>query len=159
MLYAIGGFTSSYPDMPFSYPYGPTNTPYTTNEQYTPFGYGTVPPKTTVVSPLISNYTLGNVSLAFTVNKPTVWMGYSLDGQDNVTIAGNITLTSLAVGLHNVTVYAKDEFENIAASDTVTFSIAETPEPFPTTLVAATILATVALVGVGLLVYFKKRKQ
>ena len=32
------------------------------------------------------------------------------------------------------------------------------PEPFPTALVIASI-ASVAVVGVGLLVYFKKRKQ
>jgi N-acetylneuraminic acid mutarotase len=33
------------------------------------------------------------------------------------------------------------------------------PEPFPTTLVVATSVAAVATVGVGLLVYFKKRKH
>jgi hypothetical protein len=33
------------------------------------------------------------------------------------------------------------------------------PEPFPTTFIAAVFIATVALVSVGLLVYFKKRKH
>jgi len=48
MLYAIGGLTSSYPDLPFKYPfsstYDPTITPHATNEQYTPIGYGTPDP-------------------------------------------------------------------------------------------------------------------
>ena len=38
--------------------------------------------------------------------------------------------------MHNVTVYARDEFENVGASETVHFTV-ELPESFPTTLVAA----------------------
>jgi hypothetical protein len=92
------------------------------------------------------------------VNKLSVWMGYSFDGQDNVTIAGNVTLSGLSNGLHNVTVYAKDTFGNEGASETITFNV-EVPEPFPTALVVAASVATVAVMGVGLLVYFKKRKH
>jgi energy-converting hydrogenase Eha subunit A len=125
------------------------------NEQYTPFGYGTVPPAVHVVSPENTNYTSSNVSLAFTVNKPAVWMGFSLDGQDNVTITGNTTLSELSSGLHNVTVYAKDEFENTGASETITFGIVES---FPTVLVAVTAVA-VAVGSVGVLIYFRKRKH
>jgi hypothetical protein len=125
------------------------------NQQYTPYGYGTIPPVVSVVSPENKNYTSGNVSLAFAVNKPALWMGYSLDGQDNVTITGNTTLSGLTSGLHNVTVYAKDSFENTGASETVTFSIAE---PFPMMLVAVTAVA-VAVGSVGVLVYFRKRRH
>jgi hypothetical protein len=125
------------------------------NEQYTPFGYGTIPPAVSVVSPENTNYTSSNVSLAFTVNKPASWMGFSLDGQDNVTITGNTTLSELSSGLHNVTVYAKDSFENTGASETITFGIVES---FPTMLVAVTAVA-VAVVSVGVLVYFKKRRH
>ena len=46
----------------------------------------------------------GSCFLIFTVSKSVVWMGYSLDGQDNVTVTGNITLSELSRGLHNVTV-------------------------------------------------------
>jgi hypothetical protein len=82
-----------------------------------------------------------------------------LDGQENVTVAGNTTLANLPYGEHNVTVYATDNVGNIA-SETITFTIAEPePEPFPTTLVATGAVATIAVVGVGLLVYFKKRKR
>ena len=83
-------------------------------------------------------------------------MGYSLDGQETATVTGNTTLTGLSWGLHNVTVYAKDLFENTGNSDTIWFSIAE---PFPTTLVAVASGASIAIIGIGLLIYFKKRKR
>ena len=153
LLYVIGGLTET-----FDMFWNSDITLYATNEQYTPFGYGTIPPEIAVVSPENENYTSGNVSLAFTVNKPAVWLGYSLDGQDNVTITGNVTLSGLSSGLHNVTVYAEDEFGNRGASETVFFTIAE-PEPFPTTLVVAASVAAAAVVGMGLFVYFKKRKR
>jgi hypothetical protein len=127
------------------------------NEQYTPIGYGTIPPEIAVVSPENQMYNETSVSLVFTVNKPAVWLGYSLDGQENVTITGNTTIAGLTSGLHNITVYAKDAFENIGTSETITFSIAEETEPFPTIPVAAASVVIVAVVGVGLLVYFKKR--
>jgi hypothetical protein len=71
-------------------------------------------------------------------------------------VTGNITLTGLSAGLHNVTVYAKDEFGNTGASETVSFNVAE--EPFPVVPVAAASVATIA-VGLGLLVYFTKKRK
>jgi hypothetical protein len=84
-----------------------------------------------------------------------------LDGLDNVTIAGNMSLTGLSSGLHNITVYALDAYGVSDASKTFHFNIAEEPkkEPFPITVVAAASVAAIAVVGVGLLVYFKKRKK
>ena len=125
--------------------------------QYTPFGFGTVPPAVSIVSlESMATYVSSDVSLNFCLNKPATWVGYSLDGKDNITIAGNTTVTGLASGLHNITVYAKDEFENTGASETISFSV---EEPFPTALVAVASAASVVIVGVGLLVYFKKRKR
>jgi hypothetical protein len=95
--------------------------------------------------------------LVFAVNKPVSWLGYSLDGEETVTITGNTTLSGLSSGLHNITVYARDEFENTGASETISFRVAE--EPFPAVPVAAASAAIVGVVGVGLLVYFKKRKH
>jgi hypothetical protein len=54
-----------------------------------------------------------------------------------------------------LTVYAKDEAGNVGASETILFTV---NVPFPTTLVIASV-STVAVVGIGLLVYFKKRKR
>jgi len=154
-IYAIGGNTASFSPAVFpGYP-DVTIRQYATNEEYTPFEYGTVPPKISVISPENQNYNVSSVSLAFTLDRPVVWMGYSLDGQETVTITGNTTLSALSNGLHNVTVYAKDSFENMGISETIYFSV---EVPFPTTLVIASIVS-VAVIGVGLLVYFKKRKR
>jgi hypothetical protein len=153
-LYAIGGLTHTYS---LGLSLGITVNFHATNERYTPFGYGTVPPAVAVVSPENGTYASGNVSLAFTLNKLVLWMGYSLDSQANVTVTGNTTLAGLTSGLYNVTVYAKDEFENTGASETIHFTIAEEPEPSPATLVAVTSAVTVTAVGISLMVYLRKR--
>jgi N-acetylneuraminic acid mutarotase len=157
LLYLIGGSTLTYdPDIPPTSPLAAISTKYAINEMYTPFGYGAVPPKIAIAYPENATYTSGNVSLDFTVNKQSVWLGYSIDGQENITVGGNVTLTGLSAGLHNITVYAKDEFGNIGTSETVTFNVAN---PFPIAPVAAASGASVAIIGIGLLVYFKKRKH
>jgi N-acetylneuraminic acid mutarotase len=126
------------------------------NEQYTPIGYGTVPPAVAVVSPESKKYDASSVSLVFTVNKPAVWMGYSLDGQETITVTGNATIGGLTSGLHNVTVYAKDELENVGASETITFNV---EAPFPTTLVVAATAIAITGGSVFAIYYFKKPKR
>jgi hypothetical protein len=147
VLYAIGGYYK-----PSRYGVQPAKV----NEQYIPFGYGGVPPKIKVLSPINQLYNESSVSLNFTVNKPTNWTGYSLDGQETVTTTGNTTITGLSNGLHNITVYARDEFENTGVSETASFSV---DVPFPTTIAVAASAVLVAVICVGLLVYFKKRKR
>jgi hypothetical protein len=93
--------------------------------------------------------------LNFTTDQPISRIGYCLDGNANVTIAGNTILTGLADGEHNITVYATDLAGNTGASENLHFNV-EVPKPFPTTLLAASAL-TVAIISAGLLVYFKKR--
>jgi nitrous oxidase accessory protein len=117
-----------------------------------------------VMSPENATYPLSaNVSLNFTVNKQTSWIRYSLDGQDNVTATGNITLSGLPVGLHNITIYAEDLFGNNATSEPIYFTIAEpepTPEPFPAVLIAVAASATVvAVVSAGLLLYLRRKNR
>jgi len=145
ILYVIGGYLRVSPNV----------IPTAANEQYIPIGYST-PPEINIASPENQTYNESSVSLVFTVNKPVNWTGYSLDGQDNVTITGNTTIAGLSNGLHNVTVYAEDSRGNMGASETVSFSV---KLPFPTTLVATAFAASAAVIGIGLLVYFKKRKR
>jgi hypothetical protein len=120
------------------------------------FTIDTIPPKVSILSLENKTYNGSNVPLDFVSNEPISQSTYSLDGWANVTFAGNTTLTELANGDHNVTVYAKDEAGNVGASETVWFSVAE---PFPVVLVTAASVATVAVVGAGLMVYFKKHKH
>jgi hypothetical protein len=114
---------------------------------------------------------------------------YSVDGQEripieNVTIAsdqfvpinpgiyvknvtGNCVLGNLSQGWHNVTVYeishVNDDPQNeeIVYSASAQFMIAIPPEleSFPIVPVAVASAAIFAVVGAGLLVYFKKRKR
>jgi outer membrane protein assembly factor BamB len=116
--------------------------------------YSTTPPKISVLSPLSQQYNESSVSLVFTVDKPVNWTGYSLDGAENVSIAGNTTLTGLSSGVHNVTVYAEDLFGNVGASETVFFAA----EPFPILPVAAASVAAV-VAGIVLLLVFRKRRR
>jgi parallel beta-helix repeat protein len=115
----------------------------------------TTPPKIALLSPVNQVFNESTIPLIFTVDKQVNWIGYSLDCQDNITVAGNATLSELTNGVHNITVYAEDTFGNEGASETIIFNI-DVPEPFPTTLVLASVI-TVAVVSIGLLLYFKKR--
>jgi parallel beta-helix repeat protein len=122
------------------------------------------PPKVSLLSPVNRTYNETSVPLVFSVDKQVNWAGYSLDGQQNVTVTGNCTIANVTNGFHSVTVYANDTFGVAGASENVTFTVAVAPlersEPFPTATIAAVIGATTAIaVSAGLLVYFKKRKR
>jgi N-acetylneuraminic acid mutarotase len=107
VLYAIGGFNG-------------TNWLGTT-EQYVPVGYGTVPPQIQITSP--QNKTYQQVTLDFKVNRGTAWMGYSLDGSANVTVAASTKLLGLTQGRHSIVIYANDSSGNMGVSNTVYFSV------------------------------------
>jgi hypothetical protein len=121
------------------------------------FNVDATPPTILIFSVENKTYDTTDFPLNFTVNEPVSQVTYSLDGQKNVTVTGNTTLANLPYGAHNVTVYATDKAGNIGTSETITFTIAE-PEPFPTTMFIAPI-ESAAVMGVGLLVYFKKRRK
>jgi len=153
VLYAIGGSTGGK---------GPSTSK---NEQYTPFGFGTVPPPDTttptifIVSPENKTYTVTDVPLTFTVSEPTSWIGYSLDEQANVTIAENTTLTGLLDGFHSLIVYATDTAGNTGTSEKIYFTIkTQQSQPFPSTWIVAAIVA-IAAVGAVLRVYLAKIKK
>jgi len=171
-LYVIGGFTLEF--LPNKFTLNPSYIFSAVNEQYTPTldipkpvdntkpptentkpSVDNTAPHIAVLSPENKTHESPDITLNFTVNESVSWIGYSLDGQETVTITGNTTIAGLKSGFHNITVYAKDEFENMGASETITFSIAKETEPFPTW-----IAAVIAVVGAAILVYFvKSRKQ
>jgi parallel beta-helix repeat protein len=112
------------------------------------------PPSISILSPQNKTYDTTDIPLTFALNEPASWMAYSLDGQMNVTIAGNVTLAVLPEGSHNVVVYANDTAGNAGASEIIHFNI----EPFPITLIVA-VIAIIVIVGAALLIYFTKAKK
>ena len=85
-------------------------------------GTDIVPPAINIISPENKTYATANLPLDFTVNEPTSWIGYSLDGQENQTIAGNTTLSGLSEESHSLTIYANDTVGNMGTS-TVQFLV------------------------------------
>jgi len=129
-----------------------------------------------IFSPEEKTYTTSSVSLNFTIVESTSWIGYSLDGQSNVTITGNDTLTSLDDGSHNIIMYANDTSSDPGPytfySDTVYFTVS-TSQPvggiqFPVNkpllilhLVAsyASYIALIATIAIVSVIIFVKRKK
>ena len=107
ILYAIGGFDGE--------------NWLNSNEQCKPLEYGKVPPKIQITSP--ENKTYNEVELAFTINRGTSWVAYSLDNQANVTLTGKVKLSGLSEGQHNIKIYANDTLGNMGLSNTVYFSV------------------------------------
>jgi len=87
-------------------------------------------PEIDLISPHHATYDIdATIVLKFDIDKATSWIGYSLDGATNTTITGDITLSPLGLGLHNIIVYANDTDGNMGASDRVYFTIAEEAPP------------------------------
>ena len=117
-----------------------------------------LPPNITLSVENAPFYSSG-VLLDLVVNKPISRIMYSLDSQDNVTLAGNTThaaLTDLPAGKHMITVYAWDVNGNLGVSENVTFS---SPEPFPFLIfVAVTAVLVMVIAAVGIAVFRRHRK-
>jgi hypothetical protein len=120
------------------------------------FRVDTIPQNITIIEPENTTYTPSEVPLSCLIDEPASWVGYSLDGQENVTVTGNMTLPKVSLGQHNLTIFASDAFGNYASPKTISFNVVA---PFPTTLVITASGASLAVIGIGLLVYFKKRKH
>ena len=129
------------------------------------FTVDSIPPNLTVQSPQATTYNSSDIPLNFTVDKPHSWVSYSLDNQINATIDGNNTLTGLSEGHHSLTLFANDSMGYAGTTQTINFTVAtstEAPnEPFPTQLVAVSVVASVVIVVAcaGVIVYLRKRKQ
>ena len=118
------------------------------------FNIDSIPPSISILSPETKSYSTYNVPLNFTINKTVSQISYSLDGHQNITTTGNMTLTGLSNGAHNITVYATDDAGNVGSSQTINFSIAA----FPILTVAAVSGAIAILVAAaGLLVYRRSK--
>ncbi len=116
------------------------------------FSIDTIPPVIKILIPQNKTYSSTDTELTFTINEEAKELSYSLDGQGNITIIGNVTLPALTDGSHRLTIYATDEVGN-ADSTTVYFSIASFPF---VTVVAA--IAIVIIVSASGYLFYKHRK-
>jgi hypothetical protein len=113
------------------------------------FRVDTVPQNITILKPENATYAPSEVSLLCFIDEPALWVGYSLDGQENITVTGNVTLPDVSLGQHNLTVFACDAFGNYANSKTINFNVIS---PFPTALVATASIVAIVMFAVFLLV-------
>jgi hypothetical protein len=133
----------------------------------------------TGVAPSVSisalpEYTASDVTLNVTTDMPVSKITYTIDEQANITVPNNapaqhfglyqysVVLTDLADGSHTLTAYAIDAMGNTGVAEkNFTVKTSETQSlqgPFPTTLIVGAVVAA-TVVGLSLLLYFKKRKQ
>jgi len=90
----------------------------------------------TILSPENATYNspdmVSNLALSFYIDVPKFrmvnWIGYSLDGQQNVTISGNTTIP-VGYGHHTISVSANGSFGgSYISSETVHFTVASAPD-------------------------------
>jgi hypothetical protein len=124
----------------------------------------TLPPfplDVSIVSPENKTYTTNEIPLNFTTSKHASSTYYSLDGEANVTLSGNTTLTNLTNGTHSLTIYAEDTNQNNLVSETVYFTVAKEDDLLQTFLDSPFLLGSTAIIiGVVIVaVYFWNRKK
>jgi hypothetical protein len=112
-----------------------------------------VAPIVGVLSPEGKTYDTNNLPLTVKVNSQGTTLSYFLDGKPEVIVTGNVTLTDLASGAHNITVYARNSAGQVGTSQTVTFTVADR---FLSTLLFAGVAVGVTA-AVGCLLYFKRQ--
>jgi N-acetylneuraminic acid mutarotase len=119
------------------------------------FSIDSIAPIIVFLSPTNQSYDTNDVQLTFLVNEDTAVLEYSLDGQQNVQIVGNVTLVALSNGPHRITVYAADSLGNVDQM-TVHFEVA----PFPTLqVIAALVIVTIVVAVAYILLKFGKPKR
>jgi parallel beta-helix repeat protein len=98
-----------------------------TTEEITIQEQDITPPTILILQPENKTYSVNSTSLTFTVDKPTSWIGYSLDGQANVTINGNTTLADIQDGFHEIILYANSTAGIMGQSNITWFAVDTTP--------------------------------
>ena len=96
----------------------------------TTYGYTSVsihePLVVSLLSPLNLTYSNNQLPLDFFLNEPASWTGYSMNGESNITITENTTLTNLPDNPHHLTLYANDTLGNMEAANAF-FTVDTTP--------------------------------
>ncbi len=85
------------------------------------------PFKLHILSPQNQTYGESIIPLSIATDREVNRLSYSLDGKDNATFNGNITLIGLSEGMHHITVYAVDS-NGYANAPAVIFTVLTTSE-------------------------------
>ncbi|MCW4018861.1 MAG: hypothetical protein NWF00_09335 [Candidatus Bathyarchaeota archaeon] len=118
---------------------------------------GPIPLSLSISSPSGNeSFTVNDVPLVFNVTGSASWIGYSLDGQANVTVTANMTLNELPLGSHNITVYAKDYASNTVSSGIEYFFIEPPREPTDWSVVIIIFVVVAVVVAVVVLLRIPK---
>lgn len=117
------------------------------------------PVSISVVSPSNTTFPTDEVDLTLSIDAPVRRISYSLNGADNVSIAGNTTLRGLPNGLHSIIVYAEDYFGDIVSSNTIYFTV--DTEAVSNEWIIGVVVAVIAIIGVivGVFVFKKLRRE
>jgi hypothetical protein len=122
------------------------------------FTIDTVPPNIDIQSPENKTYTTSSVPLNLNFDEEISWIGYSIDGQMNIAITGNTTISALSNGARSLIVYANDTAGKTGSSELIFFTIeTRRKETFPIWVLA--VIVTIAVIVAVLLVYFTKIKK
>jgi hypothetical protein len=111
------------------------------------FSVDTLAPRIVILSPANQSYGSTDIELTFIIDEAAA-LTYSLDGSENMTLSGNVTLPALSNGGHRLTIYAVDAMGN-SAQETVYFDIA----PFPFVIVVAALVIIIIVVAAIFLLY------
>jgi hypothetical protein len=127
------------------------------------YATATLPPlpkplNVSIVSPENTTYTTNEIPLTFTTSKQASSISYSLDGEANVTITGNTTITDLPNGTHNLTIYATDETDNTKATETIYFTITK-EDTFPDSTILLVSAAIITATAIIIIVYVWKKRH
>jgi hypothetical protein len=117
------------------------------------FSVNSAPPDITMLTPQNQTYGSTDIELIFSLTENATKLAYSLDGQANVTIVGNVTLPGLSNGSHRITVYATDQY-GITGSKTVYFNVA----PFPTLTIVGVAASVIIVLASGYILWPKKKQ-
>ena len=116
------------------------------------FSIDTIPPIIKIIAPQNKTYGSTDTELTFTANEKVKDLSYSLDGEVNITIIGNVTLPALTDGSHRLILYATDEVGN---SDSTTMYFSISSFPFVTVVAVAAIAIIVSASGY---LFYKHKK-
>ena len=160
-LYLISGLSDNSTTTPAMSPSTPSLSPSATQPLI---------PKISILYPLndsFFNVSLGGVNyqLTYETNSTLSWVGYSIDGSDNVTVTGNSTFVHEFVsstGYHTLTVYANDTSGNWAIPQSVTYLVNFYPDYTPSPSIPefpTWIILPLAMISVLLSVFALKSKK